>query len=294
LNQLYQPARETLTAVCRDWTSFGDSQSVFVKLLPPSSTASASPSFCLLRLSWETNRCVPPLYSQRTVIGPGARRKRGSLFEFIFYLRSFVVAHLSFFARPAERRSALRNLKRRINEAKVGVRTTRHLSFNKNELVSNSNAGENENGSQEKRETRQFGSFSKLFRPIVVKYEPKDVADAREGSLPSLNAPTVPLLGTYLWKKRWVWPIPEVTLSSTALDWFACGGLCFKRFLKFSFLFHFDTSFYTQDDTRAAAAKLLMAARLRDHFLLLTSAPHFNLVKVHTTIARHAHAQRTR
>jgi hypothetical protein len=139
-----------------------------------------------------------------------------------------VVAHLSFFARPAERRSALRNLKRRINEAKVGVRTTQQgfISLNNESpiqiLVKMI---------QEKRETRQFGSFSKLFRPIVVKYEPKDVADAREGSLPSLNAPTVPLLGTYLWKKRWVWPIPEV--RSAQPPWIGlcvCGGLCLNDF----------------------------------------------------------------
>lgn len=148
-----------------------------------------------------------------------------------------MVAHLSFFARPAERRSALRNLKRRINEAKVGVRTTLHHTSSLLPWANNSNS-ENENDSQEKRETRQFGSFSKLFRPIVVKYEPKDVADAREGSLPSLNAPTVPLLGTYLWKKRWVWPIPEVRSARPLSMW----GMCLKRFLKFSFLFHVGTS----------------------------------------------------
>lgn len=61
---------------------------------------------------------------------------------------------------------------------------------------------------QEKRDTRQFGSFSKLFRPIVVKYDPKE--HALDHSPPRLNSPTVPLLGTYLWKQRWVWPIREV------------------------------------------------------------------------------------
>lgn len=63
LSHLFVVARETLTSICREWTSFGDSQSVFVKLLPPSpssvaTSATASTSFCLLRLSWETTRCV--------------------------------------------------------------------------------------------------------------------------------------------------------------------------------------------------------------------------------------------
>lgn len=41
---------------------------------------------------------------------------------YFFINSSFVVAHLSFYARPAERRSVLRNLKRKFNEARNSVR----------------------------------------------------------------------------------------------------------------------------------------------------------------------------
>jgi hypothetical protein len=193
---LYDPPTAILLDYCTRWATFHQSKQLFVKFLdpPPGITSSLlpSPSFCVVRLSFETS--------------------------------GFVIMQLAFFStHPMARAATVASLRQDLSMLAYPSTTTER------DLI-----GANPASAQRALVVGPpVTPVSRSIRTMLVRYDPVPVHSAAHGPsqppphhsparlvfnptatpLPSFS----PLLAWYMWRHRWVWILPDMSIAEQML-----------------------------------------------------------------------------
>jgi hypothetical protein len=193
---LYDPPTAILLDYCTRWATFHQSKQLFVKFFdpPPGITSSLlpSPSFCVVRLSFETS--------------------------------GFVIMQLAFFStHPMARAETIANLKQDL--ATLAYPNT----ADERDVI-----GANPVSAQRALVVGPpVTPISRSIRTMLVRYDPIPIHSAPHGPsqppphhsparlvfnhtatpLPSFS----PLLAWYMWRHRWVWTLPDMSIAEQML-----------------------------------------------------------------------------